>query len=100
VLVKGRLVAVLATREVAERLADRGVMRVRLAAPVAGLIERLRTLSPAVAVVGDELVVPAAAAARPRVLDVIRTAGGDIRGLTADEGRLDQFYQELVEKHS
>jgi Cu-processing system ATP-binding protein len=100
VLVKGRLVAVLGTREVAERLADRGVMRVRLAAPVAGLIDRLRALSPAAAVVGDELVVPAAATARPRVLDVIRAAGGEIRGLTAEEGRLDRFYQELVEKHS
>jgi Cu-processing system ATP-binding protein len=100
VLVRGRLVAMLGTREVAERLADRGVMRVRLAAPVAGLIDRLRELSPAVEIAGDELVVPAAASARPRLLDVIRSAGGEIRGLTVQEGRLDQFYQELVEKHS
>lgn len=100
VLVKGRLVAVLGTREVAERLADRGVMRVRLAAPVAGLVDRLRHLSPAADVAGDELVVPAAAAVRPRVLDLIRAAGGEIRGLTAHEGRLDEFYQELVGKHS
>jgi Cu-processing system ATP-binding protein len=100
VLVKGRLVAVLGTREVAERLADRGVMRVRLAVPVAGLVEQLREFSPGATVAGEELVVPAAAAVRPRVLDVVRAAGGEIRGLTAHEGRLDEFYQELVEKHS
>jgi hypothetical protein len=30
------------------------------------------------------------------VLDRIREAGAEIRGLTAEEGRLDAFYRELV----
>jgi hypothetical protein len=32
------------------------------------------------------------------VLDVIRESGGTITGLTAQEGRLDEFYRELVEE--
>jgi len=39
---------------------------------------------------------PGAAAMRPAVLDVIRSAGGTITGLTASEGRLDEFYRDLV----
>jgi len=31
------------------------------------------------------------------VLDLIRAAGGEITGLTAEEGRLDEFYRALVE---
>lgn len=96
VLVQGALVAVLTERELAARLADRGVMRVRLAARVSGLIERLRGLSPNALWHGDELILPGAASTRPGMLDVIRDAGGEIRGLTAEEGRLDHFYRELV----
>ena len=47
----------------------------------------------------DELIVPGPAAARPAALDLIRAAGGEITGLTAEEGRLDEFYRALVEAH-
>jgi Cu-processing system ATP-binding protein len=44
----------------------------------------------------DELIVPGGASLRPTVLDLVRSAGAEIRGLTAEEGRLDTLYQELV----
>jgi Cu-processing system ATP-binding protein len=96
VLVEGRLARVLTVAELAATLADRGVMRVRLAARRDGLVERVRGHAPEAVWFGDELIVPGPAAVRPVVLDLIREAGGEIRGLTAQEGRLDTFYRELV----
>jgi len=96
VIVAGRLVAQFTERDLAARLADRGIMRVRLAAPIAGALERVRTLAPEARWSGDELIVPGSAAMRPLVLDLIREAGAEIRGLTAEEGRLDAFYRELI----
>jgi Cu-processing system ATP-binding protein len=97
VLVKGRLVAMMSERDLTSRLADRGVMRVRLRARVADLLERLQRVSPQAQWHDHELIVPGSAAVRPEVLDVIRAAGGEITGLTAEEGRLDEFYRALVE---
>jgi Cu-processing system ATP-binding protein len=99
VLARGGLVASMARRELADRLADRGVMRVRLAAPVPGLLERLGTMCPGSSSQGDELIVKGAASARPAALDVIRGAGGVIVGLSAEEGRVEDLYRELVERH-
>jgi Cu-processing system ATP-binding protein len=96
VIVEGELAAVLTERELAAKLADRGLMRVRLAARVDGLLERLRELAPKALWYGEELILPGPASARPLMLDRIREAGGEIRGLTAEEGRLDQFYRELI----
>jgi len=96
VIVGGKLVAELSERDIAARLADRGVMRVRLQARGTGLLERVRQHSSKALWLGDELIVPGAAAMRPAVLDVIRSAGGTITGLTASEGRLDEFYRDLV----
>ena len=100
VIVQGRLVAVLTERELAARLADRGLMRVRLAARVGGLLDRLRPLSAKALWHGEKLILPGAASARLQMLDIIREAGGEIRGLTAEEGRLDEFYRELVGEKS
>jgi Cu-processing system ATP-binding protein len=97
VLVRGRLAAMLSERELARRLADRGVMRVRLGAPAAAVAERVRRVCPTVSSEGDEVIVPGPAASRPAALDVIREAGGTITGLTAEDGRLDDLYRELVE---
>jgi len=101
VLIEGRLVGSFSQRELAERLADRGVMRVRLDACPAELIARVRQLSPQAQWVPAmrELIAPGPAGLRPAVLDVIRATGAEIRGLTAEEGRLDVFYRELVEEH-
>ena len=100
ILVKGQLVAMLTERELASRLADRGVMRVRLRAVVPGLLPRVREIAPRAISFDDEIVVPGPASARPAVLDAVRAAGGEVSGLTAREGRLDELYQELVEGHS
>ncbi len=99
VIVAGRLVASFTERELAARLADRGTMRVRLATPVEGLLPKLQEVSHDACWLADELVLPGPASARPAMLDIIRQAGGEIRGLTAEEGHLDQFYRELIGEH-
>ena len=96
VLVGGRLVACLTAAELKDRLAERGLMRLRLATSPPGLLEAVRGLAPRVAWAGDELVVPGPAAVRPRVIELLRRQGIEIRGLTAEEGRLDTLYRELV----
>jgi ABC-type multidrug transport system ATPase subunit len=96
VLVGGRLVASLTAAALKDRLSERGVMRLRLAARPAGVLEAVRALAPGAAWAGEELVVPGAASLRPRVLDAARTLGVEVRGLVAEEGRLDVLYRELV----
>ena len=96
VIVGGRLVAEFTEREIAARLADRGVMRVRLAGRPPGLLDRIRERSPQAAWFGNELVIPGPASERPAMLDLIRNAGAEVIGLTAQEGRLDEFYRHLV----
>jgi Cu-processing system ATP-binding protein len=96
VLLGGRLVASLSATQLKDRLAERGVMRLRLAAAPAGLLAAVKAAAPAARWAGEELVVPGPAAIRPRVLDRIREMGVEVRGLTAEEGRLDVLYRELV----
>jgi Cu-processing system ATP-binding protein len=96
VLVEGRLSASLNAQELKDRLAERGVMRLRLTALPPGLLERVRRLSPKSLWALDELIVPGPAALRPAVLDLVRESGAAIRGLTAEEERLETFYRELV----
>jgi Cu-processing system ATP-binding protein len=96
VLVGGRLVASLTAAQLKDRLAERGVMRLRVASPPPALLEAVGALSPAATWAGEELVVPGGAALRPRVIDAVRALGVEIRGLTAEEGRLDALYRELV----
>lgn len=97
VLVEGRLVALLGARELKDRLAERGVMRLRLASQPAGLLEVVQEVAAQAVWAGDELLVPGPASLRPAVLDRVRAAGAEIRGLTADEGRLDTLYRELTQ---
>ncbi len=99
-LVEGRLAAALTRTELSDRLSARGVLRLRLDRRPPGLLERLRALSPRAVWSGDELICPGPAADRPRALDLVREAGAEIRGLTAEEGRLDVLYRELVEEKS
>jgi Cu-processing system ATP-binding protein len=94
--VGGRLVACLSASELKDRLSERGVMRLRLASRPDGLLPAVRALAPASVFSGDELIVPGPAAVRPRVLDAVRALGVEVRGLTAEEGRLDALYRELV----
>lgn len=96
VIVGGSLVAELTARELATKLADRGIMRVRLTGRVPGLLDRVQERCPDAVWCDDEVVVPGRAAERPAILDVIRAAGGEISGLAAEEGRLDRFYHDLI----
>jgi Cu-processing system ATP-binding protein len=96
ILIEGRLAATLTSSELAARLSDRGVMRVRLAEQGPGLLERVRTLAPKASWLADDLLVPGPASVRLAALDAIRAAGGVIEGLSAEEGRLDEFYRSIV----
>jgi Cu-processing system ATP-binding protein len=96
VLVGGRLVADLTASALKDRLSERGVLRLRLAERPAVLLEAVRAFAPAATWAGDELVVPGPVSVRPRVLDAVRAQGIEVRGLTAEEGRLDGLYRELV----
>ena len=96
VLVEGRLVATLTSRELAGKLADRGVMKIAIDRLPDGLLSLVRERAPRAVWAADLLIVPAPAAERVAVLDIVRGSGATIRGLTAEEGRLDGFYRELV----
>ena len=96
VLVEGELVATFTARELHARLADRGVMKVTLDRWLPDVFDAVLRLAPSAVRAADMLVVPGPAAGRPAVLDAIRSAGGIVTGLTAEEGRLDEFYRELV----
>jgi Cu-processing system ATP-binding protein len=100
VLIEGRLVAAFGQRELAERLADRGLLRVRLSACPAGLLDAVRALSPDAKWIEAlrDLIMPGAAATRPALLDALRCFDVDIQGLTAEEGRLDSLYRDLVKE--
>jgi Cu-processing system ATP-binding protein len=96
VLVGGTLAALLSQDQLARRLADRGVLRLRLGPLQEPLLARVRELAAKSLWVHDELIVPGPAALRPAVLDCVRAAGAEILGFTAEEGRLDVLYRELV----
>ena len=98
VLVGGRLVASLTAAELAARLADRGAMRLRLGREPEGLLEALaRPRAGGAAGTATSWCCPGRRPQRPAVLDVVR-AGAQITGLTAEEGRLDVLFRELVEE--
>jgi Cu-processing system ATP-binding protein len=96
VLVGGRLAAVLTARELAGKLADRGLMKIAIDRCPGGLLARVRERAPRALYAAGQLIVPAPAAERVAVLDLVRESGALIHGLTAEEGRLDAFYRELV----
>ena len=96
VLVHGRVVAGLTQAELRDRLSERGVMRLRVATVSTEMVEAVRRVAPTATLEGSELIVPGPASLRPVVLDVVRTAGGEVRGLTAEDGRLDALYRDLV----
>lgn len=96
ILAGGRLVASLTRRELATRLADRGVMKLSIGARSPDMLTAVRRLAPRADWAAEELVVPGPAAMRPAVLEAVRAAGAGIRSLTTEEGRLDMLYQELL----
>jgi Cu-processing system ATP-binding protein len=98
VMAGGRLVASLTERELSTALADRGVMKITLERRPddSALLATVRRLAPRAVWAADQLIVPAPTAARLAVLDLVRASGAGVLGLSAEEGRLDAFYLELV----
>jgi len=96
VLVGGRLVATLTARDLAERLADRGVMRVTLSGVSPQVLSSIQQVAPGTQSVAGQLVVRGPARLRPAVLETLREARVAIQDLTTEEGRLDSLYRELV----
>jgi Cu-processing system ATP-binding protein len=96
ILVEGRLAALLTASELSDRLASRGVLRLRIGGEPPDLLSKLRRMAPEATRAGDQLIVPGPASARPAVVDLVRESGASILGLTAEEGRLDVFYRDLV----
>jgi Cu-processing system ATP-binding protein len=97
ILVDGRLAAELGQRELSDRLAARGVTRVRIDACPPGLEARLAALAPGARWTGEEMIIPGTPELRVAAIDAVRAAGAELRGLTAEEGRLESLYRELVE---
>ena len=96
VLVDGRLAALLTASELGDRLASRGVLRLRLRRTPTDLLDRVARVAPNATLAADLLTVPGAATLRPAVLDCVRASGAEVVSLTAEEGRLDVFYRDLV----
>ena len=96
VLVDGALVTVLTAAELADRVADRGEMRVIVHGLTAAALADVRTVATDVHANDDVLLVRGASTLRPRVLEALARHHVDVRSLTVQEGRLDQWYRELV----
>lgn len=96
ILVEGHLVALLTRRDLADRLAAGGLLRLRVSGSASFVLDRIREIAPAAYLAADELIVPGSATIRPAVIDIVRNAGIEIRGLTTEESRMDGLYRELV----
>jgi len=96
VMVAGRLVASFTARELTTTLADRGVMKVTVEGAPVEALAAARAVAPNAMAAADQIIVPGSAAVRLAVLDALRARGVGIRGWSAEEGRLDAFYRELV----
>jgi Cu-processing system ATP-binding protein len=96
VLVAGRLAAVLTQHQLAQRLADRGSLHLRLTADPERALAVAREAAPGARWDGDEMVIPGSAASRPMALAGLQAAGLEVVALRSEEGRLDGLYQELI----
>lgn len=96
ILVGGRLAASLTQAELRDRLAARGVMRIRTPRLADEALDRVRALAPGSRWSDGELIVPGDQAVRGPVLNLVRDLECPVHGLTAEDGRLDAFYRDLV----
>jgi len=97
ILVEGRLAAVLTQAELSDRLAERGLLRLRLASGLPdGVLAEVRQIAPRAHLTGDQLLIPGAARWRPALLELLIHRGVELSGLVTEEGRLDALYREMV----
>lgn len=100
ILVEGVLVADIAGRQMRDRLAERGTMRLRVPTLDPLTLDALRLAAPGAAFHDGELVVHGPATMRPRLIELILARGHNILDLVAEDGRLDDLYRELVSPSS
>jgi Cu-processing system ATP-binding protein len=96
ILVDGVLVADIAGREMKDRLAERGSMRLRVPSLDPKTLAGLQVMCPDAAFNEGELVVRGPAGMRPRAIELILARGHQIVDLVAEDGRLDDLYREMV----
>ncbi len=96
ILVDGVLVADIGSREMKDRLAERGSMRLRVPTLDDMTLANLRMVAPDAVLTAGELVVRGPASLRPRVIEMILARGHQIVDLVAEDGRLDDLYREMV----
>lgn len=97
VLVEGRLAAVLTQAELSDRLAERGLLRLRLARELPdGVLAEVRRIAPRAHRQDDQLLIPGAARQRPALLELLIHRGVELNGILTEEGRLDALYREMV----
>ncbi len=96
ILVDGVLVADIAGREMKDRLAERGSMRLRVPSLDPRTLAGLRVMAPDAVFGKGDLVVRGPAGMRPRVIELILARGHQIVDLVAEDGRLDDLYREMV----
>jgi Cu-processing system ATP-binding protein len=99
VLVKGRLVADYTREQLRAWLDANGVMWIRLDRAEEAL-DAIHHMGLTATAIDGEVVINGPAAQRAAVLDAVRAAGGTVRGLTAESGRLEALYMELVDRAS
>lgn len=96
ILVDGVLVADIGAREMKDRLAERGSMRLRVPTLDPLTLTGVRVMAPDATLDQGELVVPGPSGMRPRVIELILARGHQIVDLVAEDGRLDDLYREMV----
>jgi len=96
ILVDGVLVADIGGREMKDRLAERGSMRLRVPSLDPSTLSGLKVMAPDAVFTDGELVVRGPAGMRPRVIELILARGHQIVDLVAEDGRLDDLYREMV----
>lgn len=96
ILVEGKLVALLTSRELAAKLDERGTMRLRVDDRPAAA-DAIRDMALGVYVDGPDLVIPGSPASRPAILERLSDARVEVWAISAEDGRLEDLYRELVE---
>lgn len=96
VLVEGRLAACLTAADLADRVAGHGLMRLQVSGLTAAALSEVRLVSPDVTAVDGRMVIRGGATERPAVLAALARHGVTITSLTVQEGRLDEWYRDLV----
>jgi Cu-processing system ATP-binding protein len=96
ILVDGVLVLDIGSREMKDRLAARGSMRLRVPSLDEAALAKVRAVASDAVFAEGELVVRGAASLRPRVVEMVLASGHQIVDLVAEDGRLDDLYRELV----